>query len=103
MAKVFRSTEHKDEVYRLIAEALRRLHGGRVMAVEGRCFSGWAAFRVPEYNGPLVAQHAVLALSDGTFMDASGRCTQRIMLARTARSAKYVASALSIRELRVTA
>lgn len=115
MTKVFRSFSHKDAVYRLMldsidcgpfdggclvfAQALQCLHGGDVAVVEGRSFSGWAAFRVPEYNGSLLAQHAVLALPDGTYMDASGRCTKSAMLIRTARLSRHVASADDIRPL----
>lgn len=115
MTKVFRSFSHKEAVYQLMlddiecgpfdggclvfAQALQRLHGGDVVVVEGRCFSGWAAHREPQYNGPLQAQHAVLALPDGTYMDASGKCTARTMLARTAQSSKYVASADAIRPI----
>lgn len=116
MTKVFRSSSHKDAVYGLMidridcgpfdggclvfAQALQHLHGGEVVVVEGRCFSGWVAFREPEYKGELLAQHAVLALPDGTYMDASGRCSMSTMLARTAQSAKYVASADAIRPFR---
>jgi hypothetical protein len=114
--RVFRSRVHKNAVYTLMldridcgpfdggclvfARALERLHGGQVLVVEGRCFSGWACFRVPRYDGPLLAQHAVLRLPDGRYMDALGACSERDMLARATQEALYIALPEAIRELR---
>jgi hypothetical protein len=106
MTDIFLSSAHKDAVYGLMLEriecgpfdggclafalALQRLHGGEIAVVEGRFF-------VPPHISR--AQHAVLALPDGTFMDASGRCAERTMLARTAAEARHVATADRIRPL----
>jgi hypothetical protein len=115
-ARVFTSKTLRDGVYQrmldridcgpfdggclVFAQALQRVNGGHLFVVEGRCFSGWAGFGKPLYQGAMLARHAVLALKDGDFMDALGRCEERTMLRRTARLARFVASAESLRPLR---
>ncbi len=112
--KVFHSGRHRDAVYQLLleaigcgpfdggcvvfAQALQRLHGGEIWVVEGRSLSGRDGC-APQYAGPLAAQHAVVRLPDGRFMDANGVTDEAGILRRTAREAAWIASAELARPL----
>lgn len=112
----FSSTAQEEGIFRLMlrrigcgpfdggclvfAQALRRLYGGEVVVVEGRRLVGRHRIPGPECHGQLLAQHAVLALPDGTYMDASGRCAMQTMLERTAQASGGMVSAESIRPWR---
>ena len=114
--RVFSNAAHRNAVYQVMldriacgpfdggcvafAMALQRIHGGQIMVVEGRSFSGWSSFRQPEYRGALMAQHAIVVFPDGTAMDADGRCSMERMLRRTARLMRYAASVEGVRALR---
>lgn len=112
--KAFKSASHKNKVYELMleridcgpfdggcvvfAQALQHLYGGDLYVVEGRCLSGNQ--RLSEDECKLLAQHAVLKLRDGRFIDAGGAASERAMLARTAREANFMVSAMRLRPLR---
>lgn len=116
MVSIFRSRSHRNAVYALMLEriecgpfdggcvafamALQRIHGGEVHVVEGRSFTGFSAFRYPSYTGCFQAQHAVLALPDGSFMDAHGQFGDaRRMLQSAAKEMKFASSAERLRPI----